>query len=307
MTRLAKFLLLVALVAGATWAQGPDPVSGIDPSATPRQQAAQALLQEARELRAADDVSAAIERLLRVLEMRGNELTDERFDAISQINDIEQEGRDAIAEATLLVDDGEPELARQTLDRIASGFCGTQAAMRADQRLDEMFEVDGGHALLWTQVEEELAAGRVLRARNHLRKLLATTDRDAEDYSKVVEQLSAIRTEHQAALDEQMAATMILEGRGLMQRESYEAAYQRFDFVTKFYPDHPACEDLERHKDRCVAELAKQGLRYEFELHNGAIIDGVVLWRRNGQVAVQVTNGVVFLNLSDVAAEKAKD
>ncbi len=280
----------------------PDLPAWIDPLASARRQFAQDLLHSAKLAWKGTQPRAAILLLLEIMEMSGDELINERLGAISLFNTVNRHGREQVSEATAIAAD-EPSVARTMLNHVIDRYLGCVASTRANAALVELFQGSGGTVLMWEQVEEDMELGRYYWAREHLRTLRRLLPKDSGQYVKVVKTLGTLREQHQDELNAQMIEYLVLEARGLQQRESFEDAYRRYDYVTLRFPDHADNGELESRKTNCIQQLAKRGKRYAFVLTNNNRIDGVVLWRRNGQIAVQVENGIVFLDEIDVAEE----
>lgn len=281
----------------------PDLPAWIDPLASERRQYAQDILHSAKLCWQDMRPRAAILLLLEIMEMSGDELINERLAAVSLFNAVNRHGREQVSEATIMAKDGEPTAARQLLNHVMDRYLGCVAATRARSALEEMFLAEGGSVLLWEQVDEDMSEGRYYWAREHLRRLRQSMPVESDQYLRVFTLLGQLRAQHQDELDAQMITSLVLEGRGLQQRESFEEAYRRYDYVTGRFPEHRDKGELEARKARCIEQLAKRGQRYAFVLTNNNRIDGIVLWRRNGQIAVQVKNGIVFLDQIDVAEE----
>lgn len=252
----------------------------------------------------------AIEFHMRVLELpEPQEIPNERFQAISVLNTVAKKGDDMLNEAAEFRSEGELSQARYVLNEVMHQFTGTQAARKAREQLIEIFKTAAsGVALLWEQVNEDLAAKRYYRAQEHLRLLNSIVGHESPESGKINSLLSELRRQHSDAIIDEVFELYSLEGRGLYHREAFEEAYRCFDYLTSISQSRHDTGHAEGWKVLAVREMAKRGKRYQFMMADDNIFRGVVLWRRDGVIALQVDErGLIFLDTTQIERQVALD
>lgn len=263
------------------------------------------LFREARDAWAYGEVSDALTKVLDFLEIQGSELANERVEAISLFNRIDKRGMALILDAGQLEQDGRLDDAQDLLSLVAKAYVGTESAIRAKVALQELLMRPGiGHGHLLRQVERDAAAGDYYWILEWLSTVRSVYDPESAEERFVNTTFLEMVSERGDAIRRQAQMTVLKEARGLFHRENYEESYRRFEYLIATNQDEAELKSLERWKVRIIDILAKRGARREFVMSNSQIFRGIVLWRRNGTVALKVETGIIFLDELNVLEEK---